>query len=311
MSSDAPPQTNLNAKITAACQRLYQFPPHEWQSSVIRNIITAHRAKQKTNMILVRPTGSGKSLVYQVAAFMNKGVTLFISPLLALASDQMQKIRKKTTSIPHIGSLHLDGMKPSTIKTIAGDISHMKHPETGDCYGCMILFVSPQQFLVGDRGKPILEAVLNNQSSALHMVVMDEVHIACQFGNTFRGEFRLLKTKLYSKLPGCCKIKLFMTGTCTKTILTQVEQLFGIRITNRHWPTHENMRHCSVSIKLTYTPLILNVIKSTLGLLLKGATRNRRKQSYIRICGAIKSLRSEASWVDFLMQMVICIKSTT
>ena len=154
MSSDAPPQTNLNAEITATCQRLYQFTPHEWQSSVIwRIIITAHRAKQKTNIILVRPTGGDKSLVYQVAAFMNKGVTLFISPLLALASDQMQKIRKKTTSIPHIRSLHLDGMKPSTIKTIAGDISHMKHPETGDCYGCMILFVSPQ-FLVGDRGKP-------------------------------------------------------------------------------------------------------------------------------------------------------------
>ena len=179
-----------------------------------------------------------------------------------------------------MGSLHLDGMKPSTIKTIADDISHMKHPETGDCSGCMILFVSPQ-FLVGDCGKPILEAVLNNQSSALHMVVMDEVHIACQFGNTFRGEFRLLKTKLYSKLPNCCKIKLFMTGTCTKTILTQVEQLFGIRISNRHWPTHEDMRHRSVSIKLTYTPLILNVIKSTLGILLKGVTRDEPKKAII------------------------------
>ena len=280
MSSDAPPQTNLNTEITTACQRLYQFTPHEWQSSVIRNIITAHRAKQNTNMILVRPTGGGKSLVYQVATFMNKGVTLFISPLLALASDQMQKLRKKTTNIPHMGSLHLDGMKPSTIKTIADDISHMKHPETGDCSGCMILFVSPQ-FLVGDCSKPILEAVLNNQSSALHMVVMDEVHIACQFGNTFRGEFRLLKTKLYSKLPNCCKIKLFMTGTCTKTILTQVEQLFGIRISNRHWPTHEDMRHRSVSIKLTYTPLILNVIKSTLGILLKGVTRDEPKKAII------------------------------
>ena len=144
----------------------------------------------------------------------------------------------------------------------------------------MILFASPQ-FLVGDRGKPILEAVLNNQSSALHMVVMDEVHIACQFGNTFRGEFRFLKTMLYSKLPNCCKIKLFMTGTCTKPILTQVEQLFGIRITNRHWPTHEDMRYCSVSITLTYTPLNLNVIKSTLGILLKRATRDEPQKAII------------------------------
>ena len=63
--------------------------------------------------------------------------------------------------------------------------------------------------------------------------------------------------------------------------MIQVEYLFGIHITNRHWPTHENMRHRSVSIKLTYTPLILNVIKSTLGLLLKGATRDEPKRAII------------------------------
>ena len=65
------------------------------------------------------------------------------------------------------------------------DISHMRDPATaGDCTGSVILFVSPQ-FLVRSRGKPILDAVLNNQMLALHMVVMDEVHIASQFGNTF------------------------------------------------------------------------------------------------------------------------------
>ena len=86
---------------------------------------------------------------------MNRGiVTLFISPLLALASsDQMQrKLQKKTANIPHMGSVLLAaGMKPSTIKTIADDISHMRDPATGDTAGAMIIFTSPQ-FLVGARG---------------------------------------------------------------------------------------------------------------------------------------------------------------
>ena len=86
-----------------------------------------------------------------------------------------------------------------------------------------------------------------------------------------------------------------MTGTCTKPILTQVEQLFRICITNRHWPAHKNMRHRSVSIKLTYTPLILNIFKSTLGILLKGATRDEPKKAiiYSNMRNKIITLRSK------------------
>ena len=72
------------------------------------------------------------------------GITLFISLLLALASDQMQKFRKKTVSgypLLH-SSVHLDGMKASTIKTIADDTSIMIDPVTGNTTSgaIMILF---------------------------------------------------------------------------------------------------------------------------------------------------------------------------
>ena len=173
-------------------------------------------------------------------------------------------------------------MKPSTIKVIADDISHsIKDPATaGLCSGSMILFASPQ-FLTGERGKSILNAILNKDSLALHMVVTDEVHIASQFGNTFRRKFCLLKPRLYTKLPNCCKIRLFMTGTCTKMILTQVKDLAGFRILNRHWPTKEEMRHRLVSIRLKYTPVILNAIKSSLGILLKQGSADKPKKAII------------------------------
>ena len=71
--------------------------------------------------------------------------------------------------------LHLDGMKPFTINIIADDISHMRDPATWRhrFYDSFCI----ASFLVGARGQPILDAVLHNQTSALHMVVMDEVHI--------------------------------------------------------------------------------------------------------------------------------------
>ena len=50
-------------------------------------------------MLIVRPTGGGKSLVYQVAGYLMKGITLFISPLLALASDQLRKLRKVSKKV--------------------------------------------------------------------------------------------------------------------------------------------------------------------------------------------------------------------
>ena len=91
MSSDPPPPIELNDPISIASQRLFQFPPHEWQSDVIRSLLQAHRQTTVTNMLVIRPTGGGKSLIYQVAATMIKGITLFISPLLALASEQTRK----------------------------------------------------------------------------------------------------------------------------------------------------------------------------------------------------------------------------
>ena len=104
---------------------------------------------------------------------------LFISPLLALASDQMQKLRGKTAITAHLGSYHLGKMKMSAIKIIAEDISHMIDLPTGNWASSMILFAS-SHFLVGTRGKPILGAVLSSKTSALHAAIMDEARTASQ-----------------------------------------------------------------------------------------------------------------------------------
>ena len=196
MSSNHPPPDGLNAQIITTTERLFDLTPHEWQIGMINDLVQSHRFNNKSNMLIVRPTGGGKSLVYQVAGYLMKGITLFISPLLALASDQTRKFGKVTTTQPDFVSLHLDDMEISSIKEVANDLSTFNNPESSQRSVSVILFASPQ-LLVGLKGEPIMKVLLDNEKSTLHMVVMDEVHLASQFGSTFRTEFKHLKQKLY------------------------------------------------------------------------------------------------------------------
>ena len=197
---------------------------------------------------------------------------LFISPLLALASDQTRKLRNVTTTHSDYVSLHLDDMELSSIQELANDLSPTMNDcsQTSQCIESVILFASPQ-LLTGSKGIPIMNILFDTNKSALHMVVMDEVHIASQFGSTFRSEFKLLKQKLYSRLQHCCSVNVFMTGTCTEHIMRNFKNLFGVKINHTHCPTHEEMRHSSVGIKLRYTSTPMNEIKKVMNATMKGS----------------------------------------
>ena len=169
---------------------------------------------------------------------MIQGITLFISPLLALASDQTQNLKRRTAALPDVTCIHLDSMPEEHIKIVAQDISELRHSVTNLLKGAVILFASPQFLTSRQKGSSILASLIDESTSALHMTVMDEVHIGSQFGNTFRGEFSLLKSRLYQKIPSCFRINLFMMGTCNKTIQTNFKKLLGVKINNLHWPDH-------------------------------------------------------------------------
>ena len=60
------------------------FQPGQWEP--IRAVLAGHDA------LVVMPTGSGKSLIYQLPALMLKGLTIVVSPLIALMKDQQDKL---------------------------------------------------------------------------------------------------------------------------------------------------------------------------------------------------------------------------
>ena len=166
---------------------------------------------------------------------MMKGITLFLSPLLVLASNQTNKLRKTTRHHLYLVSLHLDDMEPTSIKEIADDLTSWKEPNRSDCAISVVLFASPQ-LLVRNKGVPIMNTLLDKKTLIISMTVMDEIHLDSQFGSTFRDELKSLKRNLYAKLPPCCKTNLFMTNTCTSSIIQTFHDLLGIQVNKTHWP---------------------------------------------------------------------------
>jgi superfamily II DNA helicase RecQ len=96
------------------------------------------------------------------------------------------------------------------------------------------------------------------------MVVMDEIHLVCHFGHSFRKEFQDLKPALFDKLHSSIPL-LFLTATCTSRIKRAFESLIGVQITDDHWPSAKQMVNRKVKINVHYSskplPLITRSLK--------------------------------------------------
>ena len=73
------------------------------------SILSSHYTNIPVKQLLVRPTGGGKTLVFNgISACLNKGVTLCISPLLSLGADQTRKVMKSAVNDDSVSAFHID-----------------------------------------------------------------------------------------------------------------------------------------------------------------------------------------------------------
>ena len=85
--------------------------PYPWQQTNVGSLIVAYQfANLALKLLLVRPTGGGKTLVFTSAAACIKGITICITPLLlSLGANQVQKIMSKTSETDNsVVGFHLD-----------------------------------------------------------------------------------------------------------------------------------------------------------------------------------------------------------
>lgn len=122
--------------------------------------------------LVVMATGSGKSLCYQVPALVLEGITVVVSPLIALMTDQVERLVRAGASVCMLAATQDQEDSQTALESIArGDVK--------------VVFCSPERFVQSS----FLSAVSQNR---VDLFVVDEAHCLVEWGDNFRPEYQRL-----------------------------------------------------------------------------------------------------------------------
>jgi ATP-dependent DNA helicase RecQ len=172
----------------------------EGQREVIAAILDGKDA------VVVMPTGSGKSLCYQLPAMMLGGATVVVSPLIALMKDQVDALRLRRLPATFINS----SIAPAEQRTRIEALRRGQYK---------LVYVAPERF----RSSSFVAAI---QSIGVSLFAVDEAHCISTWGHDFRPDYLRLKGALQSL--GTSQT-LALTATATPYVRSDIIQQLGLR----------------------------------------------------------------------------------
>ncbi len=173
------------------------------QREVIENVLA------RRDTLAVMPTGGGKSLCYQIPALMFDGLTVVISPLIALMKDQVEQLR--AFGVP---SLFLNSsLSPQEYQ------ENMEYVKRGEV---KLLYVAPETLLA-----PRILALLD--SVKVDCLTIDEAHCISEWGHDFRPEYRQL-IEVRKRFPKA--VCMALTATATSRVRQDIRASLKFATTN-------------------------------------------------------------------------------
>ena len=182
-------------------QKTFGYPSfREHQEAIVNQLVA------KQDAFVLMPTGGGKSLCYQLPALMMEGLTIVISPLIALMKDQVDALRLNGVAAAYLNSsLSYSDQQKITRQLKAGELK--------------LVYLAPERLMKTENE---FFAFLKNLN--LSLIAIDEAHCISHWGHDFRPEYLML-ARLKKEFPNVPIVALTATADrlTRKDILEKLE----------------------------------------------------------------------------------------
>ncbi|MDJ0703695.1 MAG: ATP-dependent DNA helicase RecQ [Leptolyngbyaceae cyanobacterium MO_188.B28] len=292
--------------VRSEFQRIWGYDDFRSPQGEVIQALLAHR-----DALIVMPTGGGKSICFQLPALLQQGLTLVISPLVALMENQVEELRQRRLPA---ALLHSE-LEPRQRTRILKEL---------DAHRLRLLYLSPETLLSASVWER-----LNQPHIRINGLILDEAHCLVQWGETFRPAYRRLgavrSALLKSKPMGTRMAIAAFTATAdpmAQRTLRQVLQLQQPKVVRLN-PYRSNLH---LSVQRVWTPRgrrqamkrFIQARPQQAGLVYVRTRRDseelatwfrrqgQRTAAYHAGLGPEDRRRIEADWINDKLRFVVC-----